>query len=325
MRRREFIAGVGGAAAMQLAVQAQQRVRLLGLLLGWRKEDPDGKERLAAFEQELQRLGWTTGGNLRTEYRWNDDPQQVRRTAAELVGLGPDIILAAPTSMAAEIQRHTRSVPVVFAQAADPVSAGLVANLARPGGNTTGFSHFEFPFGSKWLELLKQLAPNVNRVAVLYDPANPASTGYLPIMEAAARSLAVDLYPSATRDGPDVERTLDAFAREPNGGLILIPGPLWSRQKELIFLLLNRHRLPSVYGFRYLPVSGGLASYGVDLNDLYRRAASYVDRILKGEKPSELPVQAPTKFELVINLKTAKALGLTVPPSLLAQADEVIE
>jgi len=310
---------------MQLAVQAQQRVRLLGVLLGWRQDDPDGKPRLAAFEQELERLGWTNGGNLRTEYRWTADPQQGRRNAAELVGLSPDIILAAPTTMAAEVQRHTRSVPVVFAQAADPVSAGLVASLARPGGNITGFSHFEFPFGSKWLELLKQFAPNINRVAVLYDPVNPASTGYLPIMEAAARSLAVDLYPSAVRDGADIERTLDAFAREPNGGLILIPGPLWSRQKELIILLLNRYRLPNIYGFRYLPIGGGLASYGVDLNDLYRRAASYVDRILKGEKPAELPVQAPTKFELVINLKTAKALGLTVPPSLLAQADEVIE
>ena len=325
MKRREFIAVLGGAASWPLGARAQERVRLLGLLLGWHKDDPDGKERLVAFEQELKRLGWTNGGNLRTEYRWTADPQQVRRNAAELVGLSPDIILAAPTSMAAEVQRQTRSVPVVFAQTADPVSAGLVASLARPGGNLTGFSHFEFPFGSKWLELLKQLAPNVNRVAVLYDPANPASTGYLPIMDAVARSLAVDLYPSAVRDGMDIERTLEAFAREPNGGVIPIPGPIWSRQKDLINLLSNRYRLPVVYAFRHLPHSGGLASYGVDTNDLYRRAASYVDRILKGEKPAELPVQAPTKFELIINLKTAKALGLTVPPSLLARADEVIE
>ena len=323
MRRREFLGALSGAAAWPLAARAQQRARLLGLLLGWRKDDPDGKERLAAFEQELKRLGWTNGGNLRTEYRWTADTQQVRRIAAELVGLSPDIILAAPTTMAAEVQRHTRSVPVVFAQTADPVSAGLVASLARPGGNITGFSHFEFPFGSKWLELLKQLAPNVNRVAVLYDPVNPASTGYLPIMEAAARSLAVDLYPSAVRNGTDIERTLEAFAHEPNGGLILIPGPLWSRQKELLISLSNRYRLPAIYAFRYLPEF--LASYGVDNNDLYRRAASYVDRILKGEKPADLPVQAPTKFELVINLNTAKALGLTVSPSLLARADEVIE
>ena len=325
MRRRDFIAALGGAAAMPLTARAQERVRFLGLLLGFREDDPDGRTRLAAFEQELKRLGWTSGGNLRTEYRFTADPQQRRRNAAELVALSPDIILAAPTTMAAEVQRQTRSVPVVFAQVADPVNAGLVASLARPGGNITGFSHFEFPFGSKWLELLKQLAPNVNRAAVLYDPVNPASTGYLPIMEAAARSLALDLYPSAVRDGADIERTLDDFAREPNGGVILIPGPLWGRQKELVLSLLNRHRLPNVYGFRNLPDGGGLASYGVDTNDLYRRAASYVDRILKGEKPAELPVQAPTKFELVINLKTAKALGLDVPQALLASADEVIE
>jgi putative tryptophan/tyrosine transport system substrate-binding protein len=223
------------------------------------------------------------------------------------------------------LQRESRSEPVVFAQVADPVGAGLVASLARPGGNMTGFAHFEFPMGAKWVELLKQIAPNVTRAAVIYDPTNPASTGYLPLMEAAARALAVRIDPRAVHDTTEIESTINAFAGEPNGGLILIPGPIMGAQRELLISLARQHRLPSIYAFRYHPGGGGLASYGVDLIDLYRRAASYVDRVLKGEKPADLPVQAPTKYELVINLKSAKALGLEIPPALLARADEVIE
>jgi putative tryptophan/tyrosine transport system substrate-binding protein len=329
LKRREFMTLLGGAAvAWPIAARAQQagQMRRIGLLMALAEDDPQGKTRIAALRQALENLGWTEGRNLRIEYRWTaGDPERARVYAAELVVLKPDVIFAAPTSIAAAVQRETRSVPVVFAQVADPVGAGLVASLARPGGNITGFAHFEFPIGAKWLELLKQIAPNVTRVAVIYDPTNPASTGYLPLMEAAARALGVHIYPTAVRDAAAIERTIDAFAREPNGGLIMIPGPIMGVQRELIIAFANRHRLPNVYAFRFHPVGGGLASYGVDLIDLYRRAASYVDRILRGEKPAELPVQHATKFELVINLKTARLLGLTVPPTLLATADEVIE
>jgi putative ABC transport system substrate-binding protein len=329
LKRREFMTLIGGAAVTwPIAARAQQagQMRRIGLLMALADDDPQGKTRIAALRQALENLGWTEGRNLRIEYRWTaGDPERARVYAAELVALKPDVIFAAPTSIAAAVQRETRSVPVVFAQVADPVGAGLVASLARPGGNITGFAHFEFPIGAKWLELLKQIAPNVTRVAVIYDPTNPASTGYLPLMEAAARALGVHIYPTAVRDAAEIERTIDAFAREPNGGLIMIPGPIMGVQRELIIAFANRHRLPNVYAFRFHPVGGGLASYGVDLIDLYRRSASYVDRIIKGEKPAELPVQHVTKFELVINLKTARLLGLTVPPTLLATADEVIE
>ena len=328
MKRRQFIALVGGAVfAWPSAARAQpsDRMRRIGVLLAYKEDDPEAKARLAAFRAALAKLGWSEGRNINIEYRWTaGDPERARVYAAELVALKPDVIFAAPTSIAVTLRRETQSVPIVFAQVADPVGAWLVASLARPGGNITGFAHFEFPIGAKWLELLKQIAPNVTRVAVLYDPANPASTGYLPMMETAAQALAVKIYPTAVRDAAEIERTIDAFAREPNGGLIPIPGPVMA-QRELIISLANRHRLPNVYAFRSHPVGGGLASYGVDIIDLYGSAASYVDRILKGDNPAELPVQHATKFELVINLKTAKALGLTVPSTLLARADEVIE
>jgi putative ABC transport system substrate-binding protein len=327
VKRREFITLLGGAAAWPTLARAQQeRIRRVGVLLPLPENNPEVKARLAAFRQGFENLGWTEGRNIHIEYRWTaDDPERARVYAAELVRLNPDVIFGAPTSIAATLQRETRTVPIVFAQIADPVGAGLVASLARPGGNITGFGHFEFPIGAKWLELLKQIAPNVTRVAVVYDPANPASTGYLPMMEAAARALAVRIHPTAVRNGAEIEQAVEGLAREPNGGLIAIPGPIMGTQRKLIISLANQHRLPSVYAFRYHPVGGGLASYGVDLIDLYRRAAGYVDRILKGEKPADLPVQAPTKFELVINLKSATALGLTVPQALLATADEVIE
>jgi putative tryptophan/tyrosine transport system substrate-binding protein len=329
MRRREFITLLGGAAAAwPTAARAEQGdgMRQIGVLLALPQNDPEVRERLTVFRQALEDAGWIEGRNVRTQYRWAAaDPKLARSYAAELVALKPNVIFAAPTSMATTMQRETRSVPIVFTQVADPVGAGLVASLARPGGNVTGFSHFEFPFGSKWLELLKQIAPNVTHVTVLYDPANPASTGYLPIIDAAARALAVDVHPTAVRDKAEIERGIGATAREPNGGLILIPGPIIGAQRALIISLANKYALPNVYAFRYHPIGGGLASYGVDLLDLYRRAAGYIDRILKGEKPADLPVQAPTKYELVINLKTAKALGIEVPSMLLARADEVIE
>jgi putative tryptophan/tyrosine transport system substrate-binding protein len=240
-------------------------------------DDPEAKTRLAAFREGLANLGWSEGRNLQIEYRWTaGDPERARIYAAELVGLKPDVIFAAPTSIAAAFRRETQSVPIVFAQVADPVGAGLVTSLARPGGNITGFAHFEFPIGAKWLELLKEIAPNVTRVAVIYDPANEASTGYLPMMETAARALAVQIYPTAVRNTGEIELTIDAFAREPNGGLIPIPGPLMGPQRKLIIALANKHRLPNVYAFRYHPVGGGLASYGVDIVDLYLLRADEV-------------------------------------------------
>ena len=318
----------GAAVALRpLAAEAQnQKPARIGVMIGSPSSDAEVMQRVTGLRQGLNSRGWIENQNVHIEYRWSaDDPKQVRAHAAELVSMNPNVIFAGGTSIAAMLQRETRVLPIVFTQVADPVGAGLVASLSRPGGNITGFSHFEFPFGAKWVELLKELAPQIVRVGVLYDPANPASTGYLPVMEAAARRLSIDLYPTPVRDSADIERTLAAFARLPNGGVIFIPGPVMGAQRALIISLVSSHRLPSVYGFRYHPAGGGLASYGVDLVDLYRRAASYVDRILKGEKPADLPVQAPTKFELIINLKTARALGLDVPPTLLARADEVIE
>jgi putative ABC transport system substrate-binding protein len=311
MRRREFLGVVGGAVTWPLVAYAQQSepTRRIGVIIGSPSSDAEVMQRVAGLQQGLSSLGWIDGQNIQIEYRWSaDDPKQVRAHAAEMVSLNPNVIFAGGTSIAAMLQRETRSLPIVFTQVADPVGAGLVASLSRPGGNITGFSHFEFPFGAKWVELLKELAPHIVRVGVLYDPANPASTGYLPVMEAAARRLSVG-----------------AFAQQPHGGVILIPGPVMGAQRALIVSLVSSHRLPSVYGFRYHPAGGGLASYGVDLVDLYRRAALYLDRILRGEKPSDLPVQAPTKYQLILNMKAAKALGLTISPSLLARADEVIE
>jgi putative tryptophan/tyrosine transport system substrate-binding protein len=326
--RREFVTLLGGAAAWPLAARAQQSepMRRIGVLINLAESDPEGQARLAALREGLQKLGWTEGRNIQIDYRWTAGvPERAHAYAAELVALKPEVIFAAATSVVAPLQRETRTVPIVFAQVADPVGAGLVASLARPGGNITGFANFEFAIGAKWLELLKQIAPSVVRVAVIYDMANPESFGFLPMIEAAARSFGVQIFPTAVRDSAGIERTIDTLAREPNGGLIPLPGPLIAVQREMIIALANRHRLPNVYAFRYYTVSGGLASYGVDNIDNYRRAADYVDRILKGEKPADLPVQAPTKYELTINLKTAKALGLDVPATVLARADAVIE
>jgi putative ABC transport system substrate-binding protein len=327
MRRRDFIGVFGAAlASPRFAFAQADRVRRIGVLFGIAESDSEGQARVAAIRNGLQKLGWIQGRNIRIDYRWGGgDVGRLRAYAAELVGLKPDVIVASGTPALAALHRETRTVPIIFAQVSDPVGLGFVASLARPGDNITGFTIFEFAIGVKWLELLKQIAPGVRRAAVLYDPAQPSSAGYMTTIEAGAPSFGVQVSAIAARDGAEIERAIDAFAREPNGGLIVLPGPLVARHRELIVQLAARHQLPAVYALRFYVTSGGLASYGVDNIDLYRRAASYIDRILKGEKPGELPVQAPTKFELVINLKTAKALGLDPPITLLARTDEVIE
>ena len=327
MRRRDFITFVGGAAAWPLAALAQQgeRMRRIGILLNF--EASEGQARKKAFTQGLQNLGWTEGGNVQIEARWaGDDADRTRRYAAELVALEPDVILASPSPSVAELQRITRTTPIVFANLIDPVGAGFVASLARPGGNTTGFSAFEYSLSGKWLELLKELAPNVTRVAVLRDPAETAGIGQFAAIQAMAPpTLGLELSPIDARFPAEIERAITAFAIEPNGGLIVTASPQAVMQRDAIISLATRLRLPNVYPFPYWPASGGLASYGPNSNDAYTRAAAYVDRILKGAKPADLPVQAPTKYELVVNLKTAKALGLNVSHSLLATADQVIE
>jgi ABC-type uncharacterized transport system substrate-binding protein len=329
VRRREFITLLGGAgAAWPLAARGQQpgTVRRIGVLLALSETDTEGQMQAAALRQGLQELGWTEGRNIKIDYRWTaGDPRRARAYAADLVALKPDVIFAAPSSALGPVQRETRTIPVVFAQIADPVGAGFVASLAHPGGNITGFALFEFSIGAKWLELLKQIAPSVTRVAAIYDPATPNATGYLPMIEAAGRSFGVDVFAYSVHDTAETERVIDTFAAQPNGGLITIPSALIGNKRDFIISLANRLHLPNVSAFRFYPTSGGLASYGVDTIDLYKRAASYVDRILKGEKPADLPVQLADKYQLVINLKTAKALGLDISSSLLARTDEVIE
>ena len=328
--RRKFISALAGVAvAWPFAARAQQvdRMRRIGVLDSRAADDPEGRARLAVFLQGLQELGWTEARNVRIDYRWAaDDADRYRTYAAELVALAPDVILAVASKSLAALQPATRTVPIVFVLVADPVGAGYVASLARPGGNATGFTLFEYSLSGKWLELFKEIAPNLTRIAILRDPAAAAGIGQFAVIQAMAPpSFGVELSPIDARDAGEVERDITAFASEPGGGLIVTASSGAVVHRELIIMLAARHRLPAVYPFRYFVTSGGLISYGPDTTDPFRRAASYVDRILKGEKPADLPVQAPTKYELAINLKTAKALGLTVPPSLLARADEVIE
>ena len=331
MRRREFITLLCGAAVVwPLAAHAQQpeQMRRIGVLMNRAADDPEGQARLAAFQQALQQLDWSDGRNVRIDTRWGeDDVDRERRAAAELVALAPDIIFASGTLSVAALQKVSRTVPIVFVGVTDPVGAGVVDSLARPGGNVTGFMIYEYSFGGKRLELLKQIAPSVTRVAILRDPANPAGSAEFAAIQAVAQSLMVQVSPvDSRRDAGEIERAITAFARSPNGGLILTPNAAAvSVNRDLIITLAAQHKLPAAYPFRYMVTGGGLMSYAPDVVDQCRRAAGYVDRILKGEKPADLPVQAPTKYELVINLKTAKALGLTVPPSLLTSADEVIE
>ena len=330
MRRRDFIRGLGGAAATwPLAVRAQQdeRVRRIGVLVASPADDAEVQVRLAAFKEGLAQLGWTEGRNVRIDTRWaSTNADDLRKHAAELAASTPDVLVGASgTTTAAALLQATRTVPIVFAIVVDPVGAGFVASLARPGGNATGFTLFEYGMSGKWLELLKQIAPGVTRAAVLRDPAIASGIGQFGAVQAVAPSLRLELSPVDVRDAPEIERAVTAFAGIENGGLVVTASPSSTVHRELIIALAARHKLPAVYFQRFYVASGGLMSYGPDQIDQFRRAAGYVDRILKGEKPADLPVQAPTRYELVVNLKTAKALGLTVPPSLLARADEVIE
>ena len=326
IRRREFITLLGGAAAWPLAARAQQgeRVRRIGVLMNLAADDAEGQARIAAFVQALQRLGWSDGRNVRIDYRWAaGDAGRFHKYAEELLALLPDVILASATPSVQALQQVTDTVPIVFAIVADPVGAGFVDSLARPGGNVTGFTPFEYGISGKWLELIKELAPRATRVAVLRDLT--IGLGQLGAIQSVAPSLGIELRPVNVRDADEIERSIAAFAQGSNGALIVTASTSAIIHRELITTLAARNKLPAVYYTRYWVAGGGLMSYGPDFRDQFRRAAGYVDRILKGEKPADLPVQAPTKYELVINLKTAKALGLTVPDSLLARADEVIE
>jgi putative ABC transport system substrate-binding protein len=328
MRRREFIAGLAAAAAMPAATGAQQRepVRRIGILLPASPEDLDYQAWLGAFLQELQQSGWAIGRNLRIDTRWaTTNPTLLRKHATELAASAPDVVLAHGVSGSTAMLHATRTIPIVFPVIGDPVGAGFVESLSRPGGNITGFMTFEYSVAGKWLGLLKQIAPDLKRAAVLRDPTLATGIAHFGVMQAMAPSLGVEVTPINLRTAGEIERALTTFAREPHGGAIMIPSGLASVHRALILKLASQHRLPVVWFERNFVTAGGLVSYGPDFIDQFRRAAGYVDRILKGEKPADLPVQAPTKYQLVINLKTAKALGVTVPPALLTLADEVME
>jgi putative ABC transport system substrate-binding protein len=327
VKRRDFIEALGGAAAWPLVARAQQPdgMRRIGVLSGATTDQQDLQARLAAFQQVLQQLGWTDGRNVRIDYRWGaDNADNTRKYAAELIALAPDVILAAGTTVE-QLLRATRTVPVVFVVVLDPVGTGYVESLSRPGGNATGFMLFEYSLSGKWLELLKQIAPSVTRAAVLRDAAITSGIGQFAVIQSVAPAVGVEVIPVGVLDAGEIARAVTAFARPPNGGLITTASPLTATHRDLIITLAAQHKLPAIYNNRGYVDAGGLISYGANFIDQYRRAAAYVDRILKGEKPGDMPVQAPTKYELVINLKTAKSLDLTVPPSLLARADEVIE
>jgi ABC-type uncharacterized transport system substrate-binding protein len=330
MTRREFITLLGGAAAAwPVVARAQQpeRVRRVGVLAPLPETDAEGQARIAALRSGLQDLGWKEGRNIQIDYRATvGDPARARAYAAELLALKPDVIVVAAVSESlSALQRQTRTIPIVFTQIHDPVASGFVESLARPGANLTGFSLFDATTATKWLELLRQIAPGVTHAGIIYDPGSPSSKDLLPVIEAGAPSLGLRLSHFAVRNGAEIENAVSKFGAEANGGLIVVPGSVIVVHRELIVALEARHRLPAIHAFRYFVALGGLASYGADNIDQYRQAASYVHRILKGERPADLPVQAATKFELVINLKTAKTLGLDVPPTLLARADKVIE
>jgi len=329
MRRREFLGVLGGAAAWPLTARAQQadQMRRIGVLTFFAESDPEGQRYISEFVQRLRQSGWVAGRNVQMEYRWAGvDPDRIRADAAELVGLRPDLILTSGTPATAAVLRLTRTIPIVFTVVSDPIGNGFVANLPRPGGNVTGFTNFESTMGGKWLELLKEIAPGVSQASAMFNPQTaPFAQYYLPAIELAARSSAVELSAAAVRNAAEIESTLTALGGQQGGGLIVMPDATMQANRGLIILLAARFRIPVVYPYRYMAAEGGLISYGLDQADMFRGAASYVDRVLKGGKPADLPVQAPTKFELVVNLKTARALGLTVPLTLQASASEVIE
>jgi len=329
MKRRDFIKTISGAvAAWPIAARAQQpeRVRRIGVLIPGLAADLENQNRIGAFQQGLRELGWTEGRNVRIDYRWVvGDADHIRSSVAELVALAPDVIFAVSSSIVGALQQATHTVPIVFANITDPVGAGYVDSLARPGGNITGFLLFEFGIAGKWLELLKQIAPPVTRAAAIRDSKTSAGIGQWAVIQAMAPSMGIELSLINIRDAAQIELDIAAFARSSNGGLIVTANPLATQHRELIIRLAGDHKLPAVYFERYFVSGGGLISYGAHMVDQFQRAGAYVDRILKGEKPANLPVQAPTKYELVVNLKTAKALDITVPPTLLARADEVIE
>jgi putative ABC transport system substrate-binding protein len=328
--RRELMTLLGGAAAWPVAARAQQaeRVRRIGMLIGYAENDLETQARLAAFRQGLEYLGWTEGRNVRVDYRFAPSgPEEAQRFAKELMNLRPDILVGNSTPATAALLHETRTIPIVFVGVSDPLGSGFVASITRPGGNTTGFTNFEPSLIGKWLELLKEIAPRIVRAAVIFNPKTAPGQGsfFMAPFEPIARSLKVEPIEARVSDATGIESAVTAVGREPGGSLIVMPDAFTTVHRQLIILLATRHGLPAIYPYRYQAVDGGLLSYGVDTVDLLRRAAPYVDRILKGEKPADLPVQAPTKFELVINLNAAKTLGLAVPPSLLARADEVIE
>jgi ABC-type uncharacterized transport system substrate-binding protein len=329
MRRREFLGALAGAASTvpTMARAQRERLRRIGILNTLPADDAHGHERVGVFLQELRQLGWIVGGNVRIDQRWwaGDDPEVMRKHATELVALGPDVLLATGGVAIRPLMSATRTVPIVFCNAPDPVGAGDVDSMARPGGNVTGFTQFEYSLSVKWLELLKQIAPAVTRVGVLRDPNTSSGIGQFGAIQGAAHSFGVELTPLGVGSAAEIERTVTAFAGSANSGLIVTSGQLNGHHRGLIAALAMRHKLPAAYPADFFASAGGLISYGPDRVDMFRRAASYVDRILKGEKPADLPVQAPTKYELVINLKTAKAIGLSIPPTLLGRADEVIE
>jgi putative ABC transport system substrate-binding protein len=327
MRRRTFITLLSGAATWPMAAWAQQadRVRRVGVLTGDTEHDPVNKARLAAFRQEIKRLGWSEGSNVRIDYRFAaNNPDQYQALAKELVSLQPDVLLAYATPVAAAFQRESRTLPIVFVSVSDPVGSGLVTSLARPGGNLTGFLLYEEGITGKWLGMLKEIAPGLSRVALIANPKRSPYDYFVRSAKSVAPSLAIELVPSPIEHAADIERVIGSFARQPNGGLVVLPG-IPTDHRDLVIALAARHRIPAVYYSRLFVAAGGLMSYGTDLLDQSRQAASYVDRILRGANAADLPVQAPTKFETIINLKTAKALGLTIPPGLLVAADEVIE
>jgi putative tryptophan/tyrosine transport system substrate-binding protein len=328
LRRRQFLTLLGGAVAWPLPAQAQQveRARRVGVLMYTTPDEPESQARITALAQGLQEAGWSVGRNLRIDTRWSSgDLARLGRDAAELVALGADVLVAGTGPTTAALQQATRTVPIVMAQGVDPVGGGFVKSLARPGGNTTGFTQFEFGLSAKWLELLREVTPHVTRVGVIREPIGQVGVAQWAVIGAAASPLGVELSPINLHIAGDTERAVSEFARESNVGLIVLVSTVATIQRELIVTLAARYRLPAVYPYRFFVAGGGLMSYGPNVIDGYRRTASYVDRILKGEKPADLPVQAPTKYQLVINLKSARALGLEVPPMLLARADEVIE